>query len=276
MDRTKLPPLTNYKVRDGQNLYYRHYACRNTKRVVVLLHGISEDSVYLQSLAAYIANQDMGQVITPDLRGYGEHPIRRGDLDYIGQLDDDLADLLDLLKTKFHQAEIILAGHSAGGGTALRFAASNYAGKIDRYLLLSPFVHFLAPIMKQDDNQVSTVDKKRLITGMFLNRLGYQKRNHLPVFKRNKPEELCHGSESLTLSYRLFISRLPDDYKQAIRKLPKNTLVIIGELDEEFDAHAFAPLFAKYSTIDVDVIPNVDHDGILSSEEAFQLITDWF
>jgi len=35
------------------------------------------------------AKNCIAQVVTPDLRGDGINPDKRGDVDYIGQLDDD-------------------------------------------------------------------------------------------------------------------------------------------------------------------------------------------
>lgn len=47
-----------------------------------------------------LANQlsEHGWVAVPDLRGHGVSPERRGDVDHIGQLEEDLADLIDQLR----------------------------------------------------------------------------------------------------------------------------------------------------------------------------------
>jgi alpha-beta hydrolase superfamily lysophospholipase len=87
---------------------------------MIILHGISEDSKYLSPLAEFVSSNRLANVYTPDLRGYGENPIRRGDVDYIGQIEDDLADLIVWIKSHNPGVNrIIMAGHSAGGGTVM-------------------------------------------------------------------------------------------------------------------------------------------------------------
>jgi hypothetical protein len=39
---------------------------------------------------------DYGNLLAPDLRGHGPLAAHRGDIDYIGQFEDDIADLIDL------------------------------------------------------------------------------------------------------------------------------------------------------------------------------------
>lgn len=274
VDYANLPTLTSFQARDGNDLFYRYYPVKGqTDKIMVAMHGICEDSKYMAPLARFVSENGLAHVYTPDLRGYGEKSSCRGDLDYIGQLEDDLADFITIIKKEHPNASIILAGHSAGGGTAIRFAASKYANVVDRFLLLAPFVHFQAPIMKGSD--VSAAHKGRLITLMILNGFGYRGKNHLTVLESTKPKDQRHGSETLALSYRLFMSRLPDKYKKALTSIPDDTLVLIGNEDEVFEASAYKPLFEKYRKYDVHVIDEVDHDGILSSEEAFVKIENW-
>lgn len=55
----------------------------------------------------------MAHVYTPDLRGHGIAPAKRGDIDYIKQYEDDLADLIKLTKTKHPNSKLIMGGHSS-------------------------------------------------------------------------------------------------------------------------------------------------------------------
>ncbi|MBM7570546.1 alpha/beta hydrolase [Aquibacillus albus] len=276
MSATNLPDLLSYQATDGNHLYYRHYEASNPGSIVILLHGIGEDSKYLEPLAAYLSSENLAHVFTPDLRGYGENPIRRGDLDYIGQQEEDIAELIKQLKKTYPSTKVILAGHSAGGGTFIRFADSKFASLVDKYLLLSPFVHFQAPIMKKtEETEKNKVWMGRLIKLMLLNKLGFTKQNHLPIYRRFKPEELFHGTETLTLSYRLFMSRIPDNYKKALANLPESTLLLIGDQDEEFDHTKYEPLFTKYSTTTPQVIADTDHNGILFHPDSLDKIKNW-
>ena len=55
------------------------------EEVLVLLHGSGWHSKYLFPLAKYISSENLAHVYTPDLRGHGINPIKRGDIDYINQ-----------------------------------------------------------------------------------------------------------------------------------------------------------------------------------------------
>ena len=48
--------------------------------VLVLLHGSGWHSKYLFPLAKYISSENLAHVYTPDLRGHGINPIKRGDI----------------------------------------------------------------------------------------------------------------------------------------------------------------------------------------------------
>ena len=97
IDYSGLPKLQHYTARDGTPLTYRHYPGKSDK-VLILLHGSGWHSQYFLPLAGFIASQGIAQVYTPDLRGHGPSPLKRGDVDYIGQLEDDLAGLIAVIK----------------------------------------------------------------------------------------------------------------------------------------------------------------------------------
>ena len=59
-------------------------------------------------IVSYLSEEGIAHIITPDLRGHGFSPERRGDIDYIGQLEDDLADLISELKNDYPNAHIVL------------------------------------------------------------------------------------------------------------------------------------------------------------------------
>ncbi len=99
IDYSILPPLRQYKARDGSRLDYRYYPS-TSDRTLVLLHGSGWHSRYFLPLAAYLASSGLADVYTPDLRGHGHRPARRGDVDYIGQYEDDLADLIEEIKRR--------------------------------------------------------------------------------------------------------------------------------------------------------------------------------
>lgn len=185
-------------------------------------------------------------------------------------------DLINYIKEKHHDSEIIMAGHSAGGGTTLRMAASKYKNEIDRYLFLAPFIHPLAPtVPKNNPNSTGTAKITKLIFLYALNALKIRWFNKSIVYRSTKPKEIQHGSETLELSFRLFLSRFPEKYVAALRAIDQPALVIVGDKDEEFVFSQYEPLFSKYTKATTKVIPNVNHDGVLSSPETFSVVKEW-
>jgi non-heme chloroperoxidase len=93
------PPLKHFSARDGAKISYRFYDSPNKDRVVIFLHGSSAHGEYLHGFADYLSSQrSVGQVYVPNLRGHYESGNSRGDCSYIGQLEDDLYDLIQHFK----------------------------------------------------------------------------------------------------------------------------------------------------------------------------------
>ncbi|PLR89081.1 alpha/beta hydrolase [Bacillus sp. T33-2] len=268
-----LPASPTYSTRNGSSLIYRYYPAQS-ESAMILIHGISEDSKYLYPLAEFVSSNNLAKVYTPDLRGYGENPARRGDVDYIGQTEDDLADFVQQIRKDQAISKIIIAGHSAGGGTAIRFMTGKYSDLADACLLLAPHLGPGAPTERPSDGTI-IVDMKRMIGLYLLNALGIRRWNGLTVLKVDRPEELRHGSETLEMSYRLMMSRTLLKYKQGLRKLTKPAFVLVGENDEVFYADQYEPVFSTYTKIKVEQISNETHDGILSNIETHKLVREW-
>lgn len=65
------------------------------------------------------------------LRGHSPQPERRGDIDYLGQFEDDLADLVTIIHEQNSDTILIVGEHSSGGGLAIRFTSSRYGDQAD-------------------------------------------------------------------------------------------------------------------------------------------------
>src|ERR1700731_4552438 len=135
VDFSDLPAVQTYPARDGTKLGYRVYEGGGAQ-VVVLIHGSSDDGAGLHPLAK--ALRDAGaSVYVPALRGHG-HFGRSGDIDHIGQLKDDLADFVAVLRPLHPNASFSLIGFSSGGGFVLRVIATPEEKLFDRFIMISP------------------------------------------------------------------------------------------------------------------------------------------
>src|SRR6201996_7945567 len=145
VDRSTMPPLSRFSARDGTELAYRHYPARGqaTGSIAILVHGSSGSSAAVHALADALAAHGV-ETYAPDIRGHGGSGTR-GDIAYLGQLEDDMADLVALVRKDSPAAPITLLGHSAGGGFALRIASSPIKDRFVRTIMLAPYLGYDAP-----------------------------------------------------------------------------------------------------------------------------------
>ncbi|MCK7545663.1 lysophospholipase [Marinobacter bryozoorum] len=268
------PDRSTYTARDGTELDYRFYPAE-AERVLILLHGSGWHSRYLASVAGFLSLENLAQVYTPDLRGHGEDPDRRGDTDYVDQLVDDLADLVALVRERHPQATVIIGGHSSGGGLALRFAESEYLGQADAFLLLAPWLQYNAPTVRAEGAGWATPYTRRIIGLTMLNRIGMDGLNHLPVINFDLPRAYRDGTETLTYSYRLNKGLAPDDYTRALSAIQQPTLVLVGSEDALFLPDQFRPVFDRHMDARVGTVEGVSHLGIAVKPAVQPPIRDW-
>jgi non-heme chloroperoxidase len=107
-----------FTARDGAKRLYRQYD-GSGHDLLVMLHGSANDSAYLALFARRIAKETGLTVVTPDMRGHGPAPVRRGDVDYVEQQEHDLADLLGVLRGR-KPRRVLIGGSAAGSRSAMR------------------------------------------------------------------------------------------------------------------------------------------------------------
>ncbi len=228
-----LPSMDTFQARDSQNLSYRFYDSPYKDSVFILLHGSSAEGEYLDPLAKHLSLKS-GQVYVPNIRGHYGSGTTRGDCSYIGQLEDDIKDLIQSFSLQ--DKKIYLVGHSSGGGLAIRFSAGSYGDLIKGCVLLAPAIP-TAPTMRQGDaGGWAKVSLWKIIVLSILNGFGIQWFNHTKVISFNRPVEYCNGKETLSYSFNLNSSyhpRLP--YTQDIPSLKNRVLTVIGSMDEAMD-----------------------------------------
>ena len=178
VDFSDLPAVQTYPARDGVKLGYRVYEGGGA-HTVVLIHGSSDDGSGMHALAK--ALRDAGaSVYVPVVRGHG-NTGRSGDVDYIGQLGDDLADLVAVLRPLHLDASFSLIGFSSGGGFVLRVIAGPYEKLFDRFIMISPALPPGAPTIRPRTGGWVSVALPRVIGLTVLNRVGINWFNGLPI-----------------------------------------------------------------------------------------------
>ncbi len=259
VDFSALPSASRFTARAGTALAYRSYPAVGSPRgSVVLVHGSASRGQSMHPLAAALAGAGFASFAI-DVRGHGASGAR-GRIAYVGQLEDDLEDLVAALAPPRPR---ILAGFSAGGGFTLRVAGGDRRALFDGYLLLAPFLHQDASTFRPGGGGWVSIGVPRLVALGIANRLGVTSLNGLPVAAFALD---ARDRELLTpaYSYPLAVNFRPDDdFRAAARRADRPMEVLVGSDDEVFRQERFGPeLDASGRRVPVTVIPGVGHIGL--------------
>src|SRR5215831_14046865 len=164
VDFSTLPALERFQARDGTWLGFRHYAPSGsaTGRGAVFIHGSSGSSGTVNhALTAALAARGV-ETWALDMRGHGASGTR-GDIGYVGQLEDDLVDFVAFIRKSAPDLPLTLIGHSAGAGFSLRVAATPIMQDMFvRTVLLAPYLGYDAPTNRPNNGGWVNADRPRL------------------------------------------------------------------------------------------------------------------
>jgi pimeloyl-ACP methyl ester carboxylesterase len=261
-----LPPPLSFKARDGASLAYRDYPGVPGGGAAVLIHGSSGSSVAVHSLAKALSASGV-TVFAVDVRGHGGSGPH-GDIAYLGQLDDDMADVAAFVDRALPAERRLLIGHSSGGGFALRIAGGPVACRYDGFIALSPNLNHASPTNRPDAGWAGP-GLARIIGLSIANRLGVHAFDGLPVLRfaleSNSPNRTAAYSWRLMRNFGLDLT----GWEPTVRAISRPTRVIIGSKDELFYADQYPATFAALQPkIAVHVIPGIDHMGMVIDPAA--------
>ena len=273
VDFRDLPALQKTPARDGTPIAFRVWpaspSVSDPKRALIAIHGSSAMSSSMHALGKGLSAQGIS-VYAPDIRGHGETGVR-GDIDYPGQLDDDLADFAAAVAKRQPDAQLALLGFSSGGGYALHAAATPLGKMFTRTVLLSPMLGVQAPTVKPAQAWANPFIP-RIIALTLLNRIGISALNHLTVLAfAIDPRR----ADILTAHYSFALMRAfaTNDYVADLRNAASPIAVLVGEKDELFAADKFAPTIGAIRTdIPVTVVPGLSHIEMITDPRAVPAI----
>jgi pimeloyl-ACP methyl ester carboxylesterase len=256
IDLSALPAIERFQARDGTALGFRHYPATGaaTGRVAILIHGSSGSSANaIHVLSTALAAHGV-ESYAVDIRGHGASGTR-GDIGYIGQLEDDLADFVEVVRKTAPTAPLTLIGHSAGGGFALRVAGS--------------------PTNRPNSGGWASPDMPRIIALTMLRRLGIVCCDALPVLAFAVPP---NSAQSLVPAYteRLrsnFATHL--DFRTDLAAATRPVSIYSGADDELMLADKYAEAVRGVTPpVTVKLIDGINHVGIVSNPRAVSIIAD--
>jgi non-heme chloroperoxidase len=289
IDERDLPELRRYRARDGARLSFRLYPAAG-RQVAVLIHGSAGSSPDMHPLATALHRAGV-TVLVPDLRGHGANRPH-GDIAYVGQLDDDLADFIAAERTAFPDAVWTAIGFSSGAAFMLRVAAKAPLGrKFDQYILVSPYLKYNAPSVRQAGDAAkrdssssapaaspswAAVSTGRIVGLRILDFLGVRLWDGLPVLAFPVPGNLDEVTR--TYSWRLLQNfGAHPDYLADIRAVARPAHVYVGGADELLDAEKLRVEFqSQRGDIPVVILPSLGHADMVIRDEALRAIVAGF
>lgn len=109
------------EVKDGTEIHSLLFTTEDPKGLVFYLHGNAGSLVDWGSAAETFTTHHY-DVFIPDYRGFGKS---EGAIKSEAQLHSDIQALYNTIKKEYSEDQIIVLGHSIGGGMAARLAAEN-------------------------------------------------------------------------------------------------------------------------------------------------------
>jgi non-heme chloroperoxidase len=264
-----VPAPRQFQARDGASLQYYAYPAE-PDQVAVLVHGSAGPGTSMHAIAQALRAAGVTAYV-PDIRGHGGSG-RRGDIDYIGQIDDDLSDFVGQLGPVRGGETRTLVGFSAGAGFAVRFAGGPYGPLFDRYVFLAPILPG-APTLRPNAGGWTNVALPRIMTIASLARLGIHWFDGFPVISY----AISPGrSREMTASYSYRLAGnfgAGRGYETYLKNIRRPATVLVGDADEQVLADQFAPLLQRLGiNIPVTIVPDMKHADMINAATALQAV----
>ncbi|MCP3447560.1 alpha/beta hydrolase [Bradyrhizobium sp. CCGUVB14] len=276
VDMSTLPALERFQARDGTWLGYRHYAAGGsaTGRGAIFIHGSSGSSGTINhALTSALAAHGV-ETWALDTRGHGASGTR-GDIGYVGQLEDDLVDFVAHVRKSAPDLPLTLVGHSAGGGFSLRVAATPIVQDLFvRTVLVAPYLGYDAPTNMPHSGGWANADIPRFLGLTALRKLGIDCCSQLPVLAFAVPP---NSERFLTPTYsdRLMRNFATHGYRLDLPLVTHPMTIFGGTEDEMMISAKYAETVqAIKPAVDVKLIEGVNHMGMVTNPKAVNAIAE--
>ncbi|WP_027575883.1 alpha/beta hydrolase [Bradyrhizobium sp. WSM1743] len=271
-----LPPLERFQARDGTWIGYRHYAPNGpeTGRGAIFIHGSSGSSGTVNHALTHAIAARGVETWALDIRGHGGSGTR-GDIGYVGQLEDDLVDFVAHVRKSAPDLPLTLIGHSAGAGFSLRVAATPIMQDMFiRTVLLAPYLGYDAPTNRPSNGGWVSADIPRFLGLTALRKLGIDCCAQLPVLAFAVPPSSAKYLTS-TYSDRLMRNFATHGYRLDLPAVTHPMTIFGGTEDEMMISDKYAEAVqAIKPSVEVKLIEGVNHMGIVTNPKAVNAIAE--
>jgi non-heme chloroperoxidase len=224
---------TTITTQDGARIYYKDWG---TGQPVVFSHGWPLNADAWQSQMVFLA-QNGYRTIAHDRRGHGRssQPSGGNDMDTYA---DDLAALIETLDLR----DVVLVGHSTGGGEVTRFIGRHGTSRVAKAVLVSAIPPLMLKTEANPDGlQIEVFDELR--AGLTVDPSQFYRKLAEPFYGANRPgAEVSQGirdafwfqSEQAGLknAYECIEVFSETDLTEDLKRIDAPTLIVHGDDDQ--------------------------------------------
>lgn len=257
--------------KDGTKIFYKDHG---KGQPIVFSHGWPLSSDAWDAQLVFFGRQGY-RVVAHDRRSHGRSD-QTWDGNHMDQYADDLAELIEKLDLR----DIVMIGHSTGGGEVAHYLGRHGTSRVAKAVLVGA----VPPLMLKTDKNPGGLPLEvfdGIRKGTFDNRAQFYKDLSLPFYGYNRPDATI--SEGIRLGFwqqgmqgglkgQLDCIRefSEVDYTEDLKKIDKPTLVIHGDDDQIVPIDAAGRMSAKIiKNATLKVYPGAPHGLAQTHQDQF-------
>jgi pimeloyl-ACP methyl ester carboxylesterase len=253
------------ETRDGQQLFH---VDKGAGRPVVFIHGWTLSSAIWKAQTDFVAAQGM-RAIAYDRRGHGQSSKPESGYDY-ETLTADLAALLDRLDLR----DVVLVGHSMGGGEVVRYLARYGTQRVSRVVLVAPTTPYQ---LKTNDNPqgVDRAVYDKMVAALQTDRHGYLAAGAPGLLGANAEPILVDWAMSIALQAAptaqigCLRALAETDFRADLRAVTAPTLILYGSADAPITPVNARRTQAGIAGSRLEIYEGAPHALFVTEEERF-------